>query len=147
MQELKALRFPTSSTSQSQQTFSRNDILRRIEDDRERHKRLRERIWVLPVPSLNDLPANPKLSTVLGTAASNSPASPASPATTDPKLVSLAGYAKQQGDNGAPIEAAKETALEVEFEQAWNSVPDTYKRRLDETDLQAMERENARCFG
>jgi len=29
-------------------TFSRNDILRRIEDDRERHKRLRERIWVLP---------------------------------------------------------------------------------------------------
>lgn len=28
--------------------FSKNDVLRRIEEDRERHKRLRERAWILP---------------------------------------------------------------------------------------------------
>ena len=149
LQELKSLRFPTSSVA-SQQVFSRNDILRRIEDDRERHKRLRERIWVLPVPPLVDLPANPKLSTVLGTTASNSPASPASPAATEPKLVSLAGYAKkeaQRDSNGDAAVTAKETALDVEFEQAWNSVSESYRIKLEDADLQAMERENARCFG
>ncbi|GAA6061992.1 hypothetical protein JCM10212_004270 [Sporobolomyces blumeae] len=41
----------SSSSSSTSTTFSRNDILRRIEDDRERHKRLRERIWVLPIPT------------------------------------------------------------------------------------------------
>lgn len=32
-------------------TISREDILRRIEEDRERHKKLRESLWVVP---LND---------------------------------------------------------------------------------------------
>ena len=50
--------------------FSRGDILRRIEDDRERvrtrwtpacelteqHKRLRERLWILPIPTAPDPP-------------------------------------------------------------------------------------------
>ncbi|EIW66005.1 hypothetical protein TREMEDRAFT_45988 [Tremella mesenterica DSM 1558] len=35
-----------------EQAFSKNDILRRMEEDRERHKRLRERIWILPIPPL-----------------------------------------------------------------------------------------------
>jgi CTD kinase subunit gamma len=39
---------PESTTSHSQ-TLSRNDIFKRIEEDRERHKRLRERRWVQPV--------------------------------------------------------------------------------------------------
>ncbi len=34
--------------SNTNSTFSREDILRRIEEDRERHKRLRENIWVIP---------------------------------------------------------------------------------------------------
>lgn len=106
---------------------------------------------MLPIPPLVDLPANPKLSTVLGTAASNSPASPASPAAVEPKLVSLAGYARKEALAGEKLDATnatpQETALEVEFEQAWNSVPDSYRTQLDETDLQAMQRENERCFG
>lgn len=36
---------PTSSSSR----LSRNEIFKRIEEDRERHKRLRERRWVQPV--------------------------------------------------------------------------------------------------
>lgn len=40
---------PTSSASSQSQSFSRNDIFKRIEEDRERHKRLRERRWVQPI--------------------------------------------------------------------------------------------------
>lgn len=39
----------TSSTSSHSQSISRNDIFKRIEEDRERHKRLRERRWVQPI--------------------------------------------------------------------------------------------------
>jgi CTD kinase subunit gamma len=40
----------TSSHSASHsQSFSRSDIFKRIEEDRERHKRLRERRWVQPI--------------------------------------------------------------------------------------------------
>jgi CTD kinase subunit gamma len=37
-------RFPLPTTS-----LSRSDIFKRIEEDRERHKRLRERRWVQPI--------------------------------------------------------------------------------------------------
>ncbi|KAG5439905.1 hypothetical protein PCANB_000187 [Pneumocystis canis] len=36
------------STIQSRAVFSKEEIFRRIEEDRERHKRLRENIWVVP---------------------------------------------------------------------------------------------------
>jgi len=39
---------PESTTLHSQ-TLTRNDIFKRIEEDRERHKRLRERRWVQPI--------------------------------------------------------------------------------------------------
>jgi len=38
-----------STTTSHSQTFSRSDIFKRIEEDRERHKRLRERRWVQPI--------------------------------------------------------------------------------------------------
>ena len=38
----------TTAASHSQ-SFSRSDIFKRIEEDRERHKRLRERRWVQPI--------------------------------------------------------------------------------------------------
>jgi len=38
----------STATSHSQ-SFSRSDIFKRIEEDRERHKRLRERRWVQPI--------------------------------------------------------------------------------------------------
>ena len=161
LESLQAAKFtstdPVSSIQQSQQSrsFSRNDILRRIEDDRERHKRLRERIWVLPVPSIFTISANPKLSTVLATTTSNSPASPASPAQAgEPRLVTLAGYAKESAGNpeaaneeAAAMDDAQESALDVEFEQAWETVGDAYDLRLDIADLEAMEQENERFYG
>ncbi|KAH7929564.1 hypothetical protein BV22DRAFT_1029421 [Leucogyrophana mollusca] len=43
---------PTDSSAPSTSSLSRNDIFKRIEEDRERHKRLRERRWVQPVSQL-----------------------------------------------------------------------------------------------
>jgi len=37
---------PQLTSSSSQDHLSRNDVFKRIEEDRERHKRLRERRWV-----------------------------------------------------------------------------------------------------
>jgi len=39
----------TPQPTTSQDPLSRNDIFKRIEEDRERHKRLRERRWVQPI--------------------------------------------------------------------------------------------------
>nr|GAT50612.1 predicted protein [Mycena chlorophos] len=39
---------PSSSRKSSHSSLSRNEVFKRIEEDRERHKRLRERRWVQP---------------------------------------------------------------------------------------------------
>lgn len=155
LDKLQNVTFPSSDNSPST-TFSRNDILRRIEDDRERHKRLRERIWVLPVPSLVELSGNSreaqgKLSTVLSTrTASASPASPDSPAQTEPKLVSLAEYARNNTARQHDQEKLpnREDAIDVEFEQAWERELSirSHGSELENTELNAMEEENRRCF-
>ena len=79
--------------------FSRSDILRRIEDDRERvrfapaplpsrlierqHKRLRERLWILPIPQAPDPPFRLAIALPLtqpgGTSTDPSPHTPLSP--------------------------------------------------------------------
>jgi CTD kinase subunit gamma len=162
LSSLQSATFPTSSSSADNTpvsvTFSRNDILRRIEDDRERHKRLRERIWVLPVPTAAETASITKLSTVLTTTSTStahtSPESPASPAVQgEGKLVSLADYRKESRTQLSATpqidsQEVNETALDIEFEQAWELLgEDGPLVKLDEADLQAMEDENARCFG
>ncbi|KAF5374659.1 hypothetical protein D9615_008941 [Tricholomella constricta] len=50
---------PSSSSSSAHATLPRNEVFKRIEEDRERHKRLRERRWVQPVahnPSSHQAP-------------------------------------------------------------------------------------------
>lgn len=44
----------TKLPSSARADFSKQDILQRIEEDRERHKRLRERAWILPSKSFFD---------------------------------------------------------------------------------------------
>jgi CTD kinase subunit gamma len=43
---------PSSHTHSPAKTMSRDEIFKRIEADRERHKRLREKRWVQPIPHL-----------------------------------------------------------------------------------------------
>ncbi|GAA5960077.1 hypothetical protein JCM8115_004524 [Rhodotorula mucilaginosa] len=134
----------SDAESSSIESFSRNDILRRIEDDRERQKRLKERLWVLPIPStIYSLP----LSTSIAAAAAQagnpavskiSPASPASPF--DPSAASsvpvhmrppsAADRPSSAGSNpggglggslGAGGPRGPEVALDIEFEQLWEA--------------------------
>ncbi|TYJ53026.1 hypothetical protein B9479_006356 [Cryptococcus floricola] len=109
--------------------FSRNEIVRRMEEDRERHKRLRERIWILPIPSLV-----PPRSSIPQT----SPATPASPhpssSVMPPPPIPPAGDGENgDGHPGGGGGAGVESALDVEFEQVWDRAGE-----LDEDDLETM---------
>ncbi|GAA5897315.1 hypothetical protein JCM6882_001856 [Rhodosporidiobolus microsporus] len=119
-----------SSDTTAFANFSRNDILRRIEDDRERHKRLKERIWVLPVPSTIYPTVAPASSALANSSAVQkpSPISPASPfdpssrpASSSTRRQSLAAAA--QTEKPPPVTAGRgpELALEMEFEQLWEA--------------------------
>ncbi|CAH7684360.1 CTD kinase subunit gamma CTK3-domain-containing protein, partial [Phakopsora pachyrhizi] len=44
--------------------FSKREILDRIDDDRERNKRLREQIWILPIPPLSSFQSNPNVNSI-----------------------------------------------------------------------------------
>ncbi|KAL8293051.1 hypothetical protein RQP46_000745 [Phenoliferia psychrophenolica] len=120
----------TSSLSK----FSRNDILRRIEDDRERHKRLRERLWVLPVPgTLFPTLLAPTHSTP-SSSSKTSPASPSSPsevAFLPTKLKAKKQHAAPPPPPPPPAPAPSpapsqgprgpEVAIEIEFDQLWEA--------------------------
>ncbi|CED83884.1 ENTH/VHS [Phaffia rhodozyma] len=57
---------PSSKKRGHFENFSQAETLRRMEEDRERHKRLRERIWILPIPRLsNPSTTIPRLATFL----------------------------------------------------------------------------------
>jgi CTD kinase subunit gamma len=91
-------------TSTEKPHFSKSDVLRRIEEDRERHKRLRERVWILPAKTFADcIPARaPGLRR--GQVVRSMPSSKSNVAE------DVAGSTLDAGD--------------VEFEDAWESVSD-----------------------
>ncbi|KAG8952748.1 hypothetical protein FRC04_003671 [Tulasnella sp. 424] len=133
LHEKAASEQPTTSTE-----FTREEILRRFEEDRERHKLLRQKRWVLPIPS--QIQAHqPRLATALLTSASAStnvsPASPASPAQTS----QIPSHRGQQQSSAQT--AGSELALDIEFENAWETTSD-----WNEDDEEAVREENALCF-
>ncbi|BGP36519.1 hypothetical protein JCM10450v2_000416 [Rhodotorula kratochvilovae] len=127
LESRKATLHADSSDSSPFANFSRNDILRRIEDDRERHKRLKERLWVLPVPStLLSAPLSASLPSIASAASGGpssqrpspiSPASPFDPSSRRPG--SAAGERPQPAQ--AQAQRGPELALEIEFEQLWEA--------------------------
>ncbi|WVQ67416.1 uncharacterized protein L199_005612 [Kwoniella botswanensis] len=131
-----------SNKRSHEQAFSKNEILRRMEEDRERHKRLRERIWILPIPPLH--PQSSQLPIKLKSSPSTtSPFTPASPSNSKPSNASTPNQGKMapppvpvaDKEKTQEIEGGGlETALEVEFEQAWEGVSD-----IDEEELQRMK--------
>jgi len=152
-----------SSDSSPFANFSRNDILRRIEDDRERvrpaphfspaplrtltlshpqHKRLKERRWVLPVPStLFSTPLTASLPSVAGLASQKpSPMSPASPF--DPSSRRPPSAA---GERPAQVQAQRgpELALEIEFEQLWETGEEERRAAQGDEDDKEVEEEAA----
>lgn len=184
---------PTDATAGAFANFSRNDILRRIEDDRERvglaclltlchvldplrvapliichvlqHKRLRERIWVLPVPtSLTATPLllasqqqPPSVPPSRPTSAKPSPYSPASPSEMHPPPIpphkQASRFRKASASAPSPVAppprvevgGGPEVALELEFVQLWEGMEDEMiragggKRRRDGVEEEKWE--------
>ncbi|KIO30038.1 hypothetical protein M407DRAFT_69697 [Tulasnella calospora MUT 4182] len=131
-----------SEQSTASTEFTREEILRRFEEDRERHKLLRQKRWVLPIPS--QIPSHqPRLATALLTSASAStnvsPASPASPAQTS-QIPSHRGQ-QQHPQQSSMQTSGPELALDIEFENAWETTSD-----WNEDDEEAVREENALCF-
>ncbi|KAM0793474.1 hypothetical protein ACM66B_000916 [Microbotryomycetes sp. NB124-2] len=142
--------------------FSRNDILRRIEDDRERHKRLRERIWVLPVPTsiftISAIPSSlsstqPLSQPGTATSAKPSPASPASPSeqpqTPGPSKSSTARttrakqLAASESTSTPNVSSTLSTStsargphvpIEIEFDQLWDAARAERKEQDESND-------------
>ncbi|GAA94921.1 uncharacterized protein L969DRAFT_105119 [Mixia osmundae IAM 14324] len=111
--------------------FSHNDVLRRIEDDRERHKRLREKIWVLPLP--RQIEPLRRLASALPTAQAlpvspTSPAQPATPGPAPPKMVNSSGQSAA-------------LAIDIELDQLWDQL-----EPLGEEDHGIMSLETARAI-
>ena len=107
--------------------LARTELVRRIEEDRERHKRLRERRWVQPIH-----PASTLGSTVLVTQlASLAP---------DPDTSASAGTALPAPGPGVGGAAAPR-ALDIEFDNEWETTSD-----WNEDDDDAIVEENALCY-
>ncbi|WWC62220.1 uncharacterized protein I303_104815 [Kwoniella dejecticola CBS 10117] len=150
-----------SSKRTHEQAFSRTEILRRMEEDRERHKRLRERIWILPIPPLH--PPNTSAQTqaqaqgkIKSSPSTTSPFTPASPSSNPwpststahstpgkmaPPPPPLPSSAQDKAD--VEMDSARtahsgdvvgiESALDMEFEQAWEGISE-----IDEEELTKM---------
>lgn len=105
--------------SSSHTRFSKQDTLRRIEEDRERHKRLRERVWILPAKSFAD--AVPQ------------------------KILSANNRSfgkKAEGQKLTSSSTSKPDALEIEFDDLWESVSD-----LNEDDYDKMQDVDRKWWG
>jgi CTD kinase subunit gamma len=101
--------------------LSKTEVVKRIEEDRERHKRLRERRWVQPIshhPLAQAFP--PPLASFL------------------PLDSDVARNGLQPGSGWAPGE---ELTIDIEFENEWETTSD-----WNEDDDEAVLEENALCF-
>ncbi|KAH8923538.1 hypothetical protein BT69DRAFT_1350092 [Atractiella rhizophila] len=146
-------------SSHSSTTFSERDTKIRIDDDRERHKRLRERIWVLPpppslLPHSHSSIIGPHLSTSTSTSHThaNTPTlgstswsnSPSSPSELDSIRLrnSLAGKETKEGQGeekpvGPPFEESEEARLGrlmqpsvvIEFDQMYSALDEELSER------------------
>ncbi|EJD08292.1 uncharacterized protein FOMMEDRAFT_101733 [Fomitiporia mediterranea MF3/22] len=105
-------------------TFSRPEVFKRIEEDRERHKRLRERRWVQPVSHMQAMPL----------------------------LASFAPLPPDQSPGAVPASSITQTdtvagtidpplPLDIEFDNEWETTSD-----WNEDDEEAIAEENALCY-
>ncbi|KAG9093374.1 hypothetical protein FRC06_011539, partial [Ceratobasidium sp. 370] len=169
---------PTRSINSASE---RDEIFKRIEEDRERHKLLRQRRWNIPtrvgqpyvprlasaVPTTRLLPQNPTptspTSPISMSAHLTSPVVPTS--NLDPSLSPTTGsmpppppkhlpprhalrksyteaQRERQRQKSRTGEDAQETALDIEFEQAWETTSD-----WNEDDIDAVTEEWGLCWG
>jgi CTD kinase subunit gamma len=102
--------------------MSKNDVMTRIEEDRERHKRLRERRWVQPISY--------------------------APSASNPNHMPLASFlplSSSKGSGGLSTSltagADDELPLDIEFENDWETTSD-----WNEDDEEIVSEEREMCF-
>ncbi|KAL5498463.1 hypothetical protein ACEPAH_2605 [Sanghuangporus vaninii] len=144
----------TQGTSESAEShaFSRNEVFKRIEEDRERHKRLRERRWVQP------LVHGPQSAPILASfaplpAETTSPSIPLSAnlgAEENEENMSGVTVPASSGPTSNPAPTSSPTALpsnvsdlpiDIEFDNAWETTSD-----WNEDDDEAVAEENSLCY-
>ncbi|GAB1523472.1 hypothetical protein RhiTH_006622 [Rhizoctonia solani] len=176
LKEIPATRSNTSAAE-------RDEIFKRIEEDRERHKLLRQRRWNVPtrvgqpyaprlasaVPTARILPLNPVPTSPTSPIMSSHLASPIAPAHPldsntsagtgqggmpppapkhlPPRHALRKSYTEAQRERQRQRsrtggEDAQETALDIEFEQAWETTSD-----WNEDDIDAVVEECGLCWG
>jgi CTD kinase subunit gamma len=93
-----------TTSSPTSVSLSRNDVFKRIEEDRERHKRLRERRWVQPIAPQTAV--MPPLATFL------------------PLFSGMAHSEASAGDGIGGWERGEELPIDIEFENEWETTSD-----------------------
>ena len=126
--------------------FSKQDIQRRIDEDRERHKRLRERAWILPaksfidsVPSFNNRAASSShhVQAIPSRQASTTATAAAAAAAKDNKGSTLAG-----GGDDSTSSTSVPDALEIGFNYIWENSSD-----LNDDDLEKIKEVDKHWWG
>ncbi|KAG8752430.1 hypothetical protein FRC11_008356, partial [Ceratobasidium sp. 423] len=181
--EAKKARQEIPSTRSNTSAAERDEIFKRIEEDRERHKLLRQRRWNVPtrvgqpyaprlasaVPTARILPLNPVPTSPTSPIMSSHITSPITPTHhLDPNPTAAAGpggmpppapkhlpprhalrksYTEAQRERQRQRsrtggEDAQEMALDIEFEQAWETTSD-----WNEDDVDAVMEECGLCWG
>ncbi|KNF01791.1 hypothetical protein PSTG_04911 [Puccinia striiformis f. sp. tritici PST-78] len=130
--------------------FTKKEILDRIDDDRERHKRLRERIWVLPIPSMSSL--SPKLTNIQHPSTTYTYHRSATLLHTSLQSVTNSERPSSSISSGGPTGGGPHIELDLtislECDQLINAnLEDTGSAGLEDHDWNAIHFDNHRCFG
>lgn len=113
-------------------TLTKDEVVRRIEEDRERHKRIRERLWVLPPKSFYDAIPDPSSSSSASSSKVQLSERPAkkvrmSTVTADPPLES-----SEELDGMNAIAESVVDPLEIQFEDLWENTSDLNEDDIEE---------------
>ncbi|OCB87721.1 hypothetical protein A7U60_g5248 [Sanghuangporus baumii] len=140
-------------TSENAEThaFSRNEVFKRIEEDRERHKRLRERRWVQAlVHGPQSAPILASFAPLPAQTASPSISSSVNPGAEKKENASAITVPSSSGPASNPAPLPSRTALpsnapdlpiDIEFDNAWETTSD-----WNEDDDEAVAEENSLCY-
>ncbi|KIM23024.1 hypothetical protein M408DRAFT_332592 [Serendipita vermifera MAFF 305830] len=131
----------TNGSKRSHEHASRSEAVKRIEEDRERHKLLRERRWVQRIERSDNV--QPTLSTFLPNSlpfAFSSKSMPPTPS--DAMDTDETPAAGSQAAPSAPKDSEpSQLAIDIEFENAWETTSD-----WNEDDVEAIFEEYTLCF-
>ncbi|CAO1615971.1 unnamed protein product [Sympodiomycopsis kandeliae] len=141
----------SKETSSASTNLSKDEIMRRIEEDRERHKRIREKIWVLPPKSFLNAVPDSAFSSASSSASSISQRKTGPPMkrqrldtnilTPPSPTVDSNPSAKTSESTNASTAATSDTntrpdPTDIEFEDLWETTSD-----LNEDDFEAWNDE------